>query len=103
MYSKQSQLSKVKEDNPKKMTKDELKSFRWSIYDNAKGICQLCNQAPIEDYHHGLFGCRGADKDDRCQTGTCRKCHEKCHKDKHGFNLQAIEIGNDNYNKWIKE
>ena len=103
MYSKQAQLSKVKKDNPKKMSKSDLKSFRWSIYYNAKGICQLCNKEPICDYHHPLFGCRGADKDDRCQTGTCRKCHDKCHEDKHGFNLKAVEIGESNHKEWVNE
>ncbi|MDY0138264.1 MAG: hypothetical protein RBR50_01070 [Candidatus Izemoplasmatales bacterium] len=102
MYSKQSQLSKVKKDNPKKMTEAEQKAFRIYIGLSTRHICQLCNKAMIQDYHHPIFGCRGADKDDRCQAGCCRDCHEKCHKDKHGFNLKAVEIGNENYQRWIK-
>lgn len=96
MYSKKSQLTKVKKDNPKKMSKSENKKYREFISDIAKGKCQLCGNRG-DDFHHSIWGRYGAEKDDRYQLLLCREHHEICHKDKYGFNSNSLKIAVINY------
>jgi len=94
---KSEQLKKVKLVNLKKLSKIENKLFHDFINSVSFGLCQLCSNT-AEDHHHPRYGSYGADKDDRCQIAICRKCHEKCHKSKHGMqNIIAENIGDKNW------
>jgi len=102
MFSKDAQLKKDRRLNKKRLSKKEMNEFRRFISDTSNNVCQLCKIRQIQDAHHPIFGCRGADKDDRCQVGVCRECHEKCHNDKHGkLNSLAIKIGHKNYKNFL--
>jgi len=98
---KQTQLYKTKRVNLKKLSRLENKLFHDSILDSTGGICQLCNEAEGADFHHTLWGCYGANKDDSRQILVCRKCHELCHKEKHGVvNTIAIKISELNWKEY---
>ena len=97
-FSKEAQLKKNRKVNPKKLSQKALKDYKFTIHDISNGMCQICKVKPGDDYHHCVFGCRGADKDDRILALTCRDCHDECHKHKHEEpNTTAIEIGNNNW------
>lgn len=101
MYSKETQLKMAKKKNDKRLDPCEYRALKDSILDRTNGICQLCGVAAISEYHHSLYGSRGADKDDRSIVGICRGCHSNCHKDKHGeLNTLAVEIGENNWERY---
>ncbi len=101
MLSKKDQLKKIRTLNPKKLSKTENKLFHETIKEITRGVCQLCEERGGDDQHHPLFGKYGADKDDRCQVLVCRRCHELCHKDKHGIiNTRAKTIGHENFKEY---
>lgn len=60
-------------------------------------ICQICGKAPSDDAHHVVFGCYGADKDDRKQIAVCRACHDWCHEHKHESIEKYEELADENW------
>lgn len=100
MYSKASQTKKNRRKNEKKLDKEALHSYKMDINFFANHVCQLCKVRMGEDHHHPVFGCRGADKDDRILVLVCRLCHDECHEQKHGErNTKAKCIGEENWEK----
>lgn len=100
MITKKAQLKKNRRKNEKRLDKEALHNFKMDINFFARDICQLCRMAYGIEHHHPVYGCRGADKDDRVLVLVCRSCHDKCHKEKHGeWNTKAKQIGNKNWEK----
>ncbi len=95
--TKAEQLKKNRKQNEKKLSRTELIAYKDTILEECNGMCQLCEEEVADDFHHPYFGSRGADKDDRILTATCRVCHTKCHQSKHGaLNTKAKDIGINN-------
>jgi len=104
MLSKSEQLKKTKRVNLKRLSKIENKLFHDTIQDVTHGVCQLCEEREGVDFHHCRYGSYGVDKDDMCQVLTCRKCHDMCHRDKHGIhNRRAEKIGDMNWKEHTNE
>jgi hypothetical protein len=99
--SKEEQLKRSKPKNPKKLGYIAWHDYVDYLNDFSNGKCQVCKTNPLHDFHHAIFGSYGADKDDHSLVGVCRKCHEDCHKDKHGaVNSKAVRIGRSNWKKY---
>ena len=97
-FSKAAQTKKNRKVNPKKLSKTALVEYISTIEDISNRMCQICKMKKGADFHHPIFGCRGADKDDRILALVCRDCHDECHEHKHEEpNTTAIEIGNNNW------
>lgn len=74
--TKAEQLSKVKKDNPRKMSKADKENLEDFINIKSLGKCQCgCGRDGVE-YHHSK---RGAYKDDRSIMLICRRCHTLIH------------------------
>lgn len=104
-YSKEAQLKKTRKTNEKKLPPEELKAFSSFISSISKNKCQICKTAKIDEYHHGVFGSMGADKDDRTLVGICRKCHHSIHHARNN-NSQILRsngerIGRTNWGKYL--
>ncbi len=96
--TKKEQLSKAKKPNSKKLGYVVFMDYCDFINERAEGMCQICHSAPLAEMHHSLFGCYGADKDDRSIVGTCLQCHIDMHKDKKGLkSMDAQTIAEANW------
>lgn len=102
MLSKTDQVSKNRQPNPKRMPPVEYKKYVDFINELSGGVCQMTCDRNIQDVHHTLWGNYGSTKSDFSIIAICRVCHDKCHKEKHGFNLKAIDIGEENYEAYKK-
>lgn len=104
-YSKEAQLKKNRKQNEKKLPPVELKAFTDFIFSISKGKCQVCKTAKIGEYHHGVYGSNGADKDDRTLVGICRKCHHAIHHARNNnsqlLRRNAERIGRNNWTKYL--
>lgn len=92
--TKEEQTKKAKKKNSRRLSRDELVSYKDTIFDISGGLCQLCQEVSPDDYHHPFFG---SYKDDNYLVAVCRECHTKCHQSKHGaLNTKAKEIATEN-------
>ena len=111
MYQKQSQLQKVKKQNPKKMDKKQYRDKCDFLFEKYP-ICQICGINKAEDAHHAKFGSMGADKDDRIIIVVCGECHHMIHHSRTGivekFGYKAMrhqleQLGIRNHEEWLHE
>lgn len=102
MLSKKEQTRKKKLRDDKRLKKNEFEQYRLWLKENHPQ-CQAklngCEHKTI-DAHHVLFGCYGADKDDRTQISVCRSCHTWCHKNKNLSKELFLHIARENWEKY---
>jgi len=89
VYSKQSQLNKIKRPNAKKMIAIEKRLFEEFIFEVQKGKCFCGCGRDITEYHHATFGVNRGGKDDRYLVGISQHpCHYAIH---HGKDIEMKE------------
>jgi len=97
--TKQQQTHKNKQKSDKKLPPKELQQYQFWLEKNHP-ICQAniggCEHKAIEA-HHVLFGCYGADKDDKTQISVCRSCHEWCHAHKANSQELFLHVARKNW------
>jgi len=80
--TKQSQLSKNRQKNPKKLSQIEYRLYIDFVNERFHGICQSGCGRNASDIHHAYYGAGG--RDDRYITSICRECHHTIH---HGTDI----------------
>ena len=81
----------------RRLPKEEYKRY-CEYLANKYPMCQICGAKAV-DSHHLVFG---AYKDDRTLLNTCRACHEWCHKNKHESIEKYTELGERNWQEYVK-
>lgn len=87
-------------NNPKKL-KNVKKYAKWLL--EKYPVCQICEDKQSIEAHHLMFGCYGANKDDRTLIAVCRECHMYCHANKHESQKEFKELVNKNYKEFCDE
>lgn len=62
--------------------------------------CQICGWRRAVEAHHVVYGCYGANKDDRKQISVCRECHLWCHANKHESIEKFESLADENWEKY---
>ena len=96
-FSKGSQTKKNKGKKDNKLDPNEYREYVDFVNELNDGVCQMGCGRRSQDVHHSRYGNYGSTKSDFSIISICRECHDKCHKEKHSFNLKAIDIGEENY------
>lgn len=57
---------------------EEWNSLRVKVFENCKGVCEVCENSPAEQVHHLTYERIGNEELDDLM-GVCRPCHELIH------------------------
>lgn len=102
MLSKKEQTRKKRIRDEKRLeAKDMIKYKAWikQNYPTCQAQLKVCEHETIEA-HHVLFGCYGADKDDRYLLATCRSCHDWCHAHKTLSRELLLHVAESNWKQY---
>jgi len=102
MLSKKEQTRKKKMRDEKRLEKKDMERYKQWIK-NTHPTCQinLCGDgSETVEAHHVLFGCWGADKDDRFLVASCRACHEWAHAHKKHSQALLLHVARENWKQY---
>lgn len=83
----------------KRLSKKENENFREFLAETYPA-CQICGWRRAVEAHHVVYGCYGANKDDRKQISVCRECHDWCHANKKESIEKFESLADENWREY---
>lgn len=83
----------------KRLSKQENENFREFLAETYPA-CQICGWRRAVEAHHVVYGCYGANKDDRKQISVCRECHLWCHANKKESIEKFESLADENWREY---